>query len=49
MNRKQIILVLSVLLNLNISNAQDEKVDYQILLRIKDEAFNHSKVMSTAF
>ena len=49
MNRKQIILGLSVLLNLNISNAQDEKVDYQILSRIKDEAFNHSKVMSTAF
>ena len=29
--------------------AQNEKIDYQVISKIKDEAFNHSKVMQTLF
>jgi len=30
-------------------NAQEEKIDYQVISKIKDEAFNHSQVMDVLF
>ena len=30
-------------------SAQSEKIDYQVISKIKDEAFNHSQVMETLF
>ncbi len=41
-------LLICFILFLNVQ-AQQEKVDYQVISKIKNEAFNHSKVMETLF